>query len=599
MSPKLVHPKSGIPTLLNATYEENYLGWKKRFLVYLASRPLPANYYRVVDLRTQLLHGVKKPEVKDETNPTLEEIKDIIAYNAAENEIIKVVYEHIDEGLQTKFDSHKDQGSVCQQWAMFKKDLKYDADHQSRVLVERFNTLKQDPKEDPLTYALRIEQLVNQTKVINKSITDSVAFNRFTDSLIPYVLMNEPLLISFHQQGISTLSGALAELKRMEARRSIARLVHGTVPDLASGVAFSTAIKTDNRKPPPSNTVTTTINPNCRCKRGINCPQAQKGRLCAQCNKCLYYGHLMVHCTDRLIQACRKTQGPTPPPNSDKSAFTPAMENSGKAMMAGSPSSKVTFTVGTETFDDGDLLLENKEDSFDEAFYSFAPTSSFCSSTGTCFSATSVTSNSVQIGLADSGASGSLFHTIPSWAINHRTGPSNSYQTASNHCLQTTGQLADLPLSPDFTLQGIEHTPGISANLISIWKILSQGEDVWFNYKDFTVNVGTLGTPHSTKLTGCGKNGLFFFEMPPASIPPVSNTAYLASTYTRNPVNPIQRLHDRLLHTNYHLIKEKLQSGVTRGIPKNITFDPNRQYCEPCVFGKMHIQPLETHAMTS
>ncbi|KAJ3199276.1 hypothetical protein HDU67_002942, partial [Dinochytrium kinnereticum] len=321
MSPKPVHPKSGIPILLNAAYEENYLGWKKRFLVYLASRPLPANYYRVVDLRTQLLQGVKKPKVKDETNPTIEEIKDIIAYNAAENEIIE------DEGLQTKFDSHKDQGSVSQQLAMFEKDLKYDADHQSRVLVERFNTLKQDPKEDPLAYALRLEQLVNQTKVINRSITDSVAFNR-----------------------ISTLSGALAELKRLEARRSIARLVHGSVPDPASGVAFSTAaIKTD-RKPPPNNMAPSSINPNCRCNRGVNCPLAKRGRLCVQCNKCLYYGHLMANCNDTLIRACQRTQGPTPPPKSEKSTSNASppdkdtKETPGKAVMAGSPSATVTFT---------------------------------------------------------------------------------------------------------------------------------------------------------------------------------------------------------------------------------------------------------------
>ncbi|KAJ3201305.1 hypothetical protein HDU67_001421, partial [Dinochytrium kinnereticum] len=183
----------------------------------------------------QLLLNIPRP-----AEPISEpEIKDVIAWTGVENEIKRIIYEHIDEDLQSKFDSHEHLGTVSKPWEQFGIDLKYDKEHQSKVLRELFHTLKQEPKESPLQYGLRLEKLIGQAKTINRAIADTDAFIRFADSLIPDVLFNEALLISFDQKNINTLTGALTEMKRMEARRSIARLVHGTTPDPGVGVAFA------------------------------------------------------------------------------------------------------------------------------------------------------------------------------------------------------------------------------------------------------------------------------------------------------------------------------------------------------------------------
>jgi hypothetical protein len=152
----------------------------------------------------------------------------------------------------------------------------------------------------------------------------------------------------------------------------------------------------------------------------------------------------------------------------------------------------------------------------------------------------------------------------------------------------TSGKLMKVPLASDLTLVDAELAPNVSESLISVYRILRQGYDVWFDHKSLTGNIGSLEARDSPLLTAAEVNGSFHVPLPTTS-----GCASLASNYFSKKSTPSQRLHERFAHVNFHHLLATVKAQAARGLPSDL--DISNHSCTSCVLGKMHTQPFESH----
>ncbi|KAJ3194959.1 hypothetical protein HDU67_004540, partial [Dinochytrium kinnereticum] len=116
--------------------------------------------------------------------------------------------------------------------------------------------------------------------------------------------------------------------------------------------------------------------------------------------------------------------------------------------------------------------------------------------------------------------------------------------------------------------------PDVSESVLSVWRLLDQGHDVWFDSKDKTVNIGRLGTTPLIKEVGTPKG--FYIDIDN----PIQPTANMASSYFATPLTDSQKWHERFGHANFHFIADTIKHKAARGLP-DLKSDPSQSFCDP------------------
>ncbi|KAJ3199571.1 hypothetical protein HDU67_002691 [Dinochytrium kinnereticum] len=158
---------------------------------------------------------------------------------------------------------------------------------------------------------------------------------------------------------------------------------------------------------------------------------------------------------------------------------TPAIPRANRVQVA-------TFSVGNAVFED-EILDFSSKTQFASALYP-------CSANSlTLIEPTALSTKSSRMrACVDSGCTGNIIKVRPAHAITGTVSNPLVYKSASNNSVSKTGETVTLPI-PGLTLENVEVAPDISKSLISVWRLLQQGYDVWFNHSDATVNIGALG----------------------------------------------------------------------------------------------------------
>jgi hypothetical protein len=294
----------------------------------------------------------------------------------------------------------------------------------------------------------------------------------------------------------------------------------------------------------------------CVCNRGSGCFYARNQKLCPQCPKCKYFGHTADRCCDLIISKCKVTQGEKHPGGN--------VEQKANSLARGA------IVVDGVVYKDE--ILTNK-----------------AASASALYTSSTVVSTD-KYACLDSGATGHLFKTRPiTSSPDHDTVASpTAYISASGNRIVTSDKRMKVPLSPDVILENAELAPDVSKSLMSVYRILQQGMDVWFDHNTMTGNIGYLNDLNSPLLQAKEVNGSFHVALPTAS-----GSAALASNYLSKKSTTCQRLHEGFAHVNFHHLLATVKAQASRGLPPSL--DISNHSCTACILGKIYTQPFELH----
>ncbi|KAJ3190917.1 hypothetical protein HDU67_006074, partial [Dinochytrium kinnereticum] len=193
------------------------------------------------------------------------------------------------------------------------------------------------------------------------------------------------------------------------------------------------------------------------------------------------------------------------------------------------------------------------------------------------------TANSPTTAYLDSGCSSALTPHAHLLADTY-SGIPHTFTTAGGSTMVGTGTYGRIrnlsPTHPTFSIPDMELVPSAAHTLLSVFQLLQQGQDVWFDHQTMTGHIGSLDTnaSHTSLLTAPAVNGTFQLTLLPPT--PLALLSPGVPTLTTPQV-----WHSRYLHCAHQYL------APTAAAVKGMTIQDH--FCAACVKAKITVSPYK------